>query len=181
MSGLTSLCPTTSGTPVKVSRFPPLPFSSPLLSSCSRFSGTPAPPLGPAPSSVSHVTPLPSVARQLPSPSPKFSEGAGAGALALEVLVLRVLELRVLTLEVLFLGVLVLWTLVLGVLELEVLVPRRLELEALLLRRLPHLPTATRRVFRGFVQLERKEREWLEQERLGLEQQQQELQRQEQE
>ncbi|CAI7912073.1 unnamed protein product [Closterium sp. NIES-54] len=58
MSPLTSPSPTTPGTSVQVSRFPPhSPFSLPHSSSCSRSSG------------VSHATPPPSVARQVPPPS----------------------------------------------------------------------------------------------------------------
>ncbi|CAI7859427.1 unnamed protein product [Closterium sp. NIES-53] len=72
-SDLMSLCLTTPGTPIEVSRFSPLPFSSPLLLLLPLLLQYTRPPPGLAPSGVSHATPIPSVARQVLSPSPQLS------------------------------------------------------------------------------------------------------------
>ncbi|CAI7789772.1 unnamed protein product [Closterium sp. NIES-53] len=102
---------------------------------------------------VSFTTPPPSIAHQVPPPSPTFIltvtaaafgttrqvavdyEGVGVGG-TLEVLLLKVLELGVLALEVLVRGVLQLEVLDLELLELEVL-----DLEVLALEVVAHEPT----------------------------------------
>ncbi|CAI5953337.1 unnamed protein product [Closterium sp. NIES-64] len=135
MSPLSGPCPTTPGTPVKVSQFHPFPFSSPPLPLLSLFWYTRLPPWSCPVWCVPHYpSPLCSTSGTISFPTiiltvttaafvftaTGFSRSGGVGVvvtgigglrvleqrlLLLEVLVPRVLDLRVLALEVLVLRV----------------------------------------------------------------------------